>query len=87
MHETGEKCIEMSGLENGTPLTGFLGHFGCETLKSQCTKRVESASKCPVRRTALYYIIAVGVVPANFCTETEPILCLGKYPRHNAVHT
>ena len=48
MHETGGKCIEMSGPENGTPLTGLLWHFGCKTLKSQCTKRAESASKCPV---------------------------------------
>ena len=52
MLKTGEKCIEKSGTENGTPLTEFLRHFGCETLKSQCPKRVKSASKCPVRRTA-----------------------------------
>ena len=87
MHETDEKCIEMPGPENGTPLTRLLWPFGCKVLKSQCTKQTKSASKCPVRRTALYYIIAVGSVPAIFCAGTEPILCLGKYPMHNAVHT
>ena len=52
MHETGEKCIEMPGPKNGTPLTRLLWPFGCKVLKSQCTKRVKSASKCLVRKTA-----------------------------------
>ena len=34
--------------EERPPLTRLLWHFGCEALKSQCTKRAESASKCPV---------------------------------------
>ena len=64
MHETGGKCIEMSGPKNGT----ILKH---DTPQEHCELGA----------------IVVGAVPAIFCAGTELILCLRKYPRHNAVHT
>ena len=64
MHETDEKCIEMSGLKNCTILKHNTPQEPCELGA-----------------------IVVGAVTAIFCAGTEPILCLGKHPMHNAVYT